>query len=986
MPKQTESNTSLNSMKLDQNQEIIDHVPDLLCKWLPDGTLTFANKAYCDYFGKSLDEIVGQTCLDYIHPDDRSKLSEHIAKFELDNQYAMIELRIINSEGDVRWHQWVDKFLIDADRPSGEFLSTGRDITELKAAELELIHRMGFERLITNLSIDFINLSLKNIDDHINKLLREVGLFSDVDRSYIFLFDDENQTISNTHEWCREGITPQKDDLQNLDLGLYDWWISKIINFETIQIEDVFELTDEAIALKEVFEDGNIRSVIGVALVNAGKVLGFIGFDAVRTTKVWSEEEVNILQIISGIIGNAIVQKRDQEELASQSRYLEQINEITIASLNTRTVEEMIGVVSAKIIEMVRADNCSINLWDEKSKQITASAYNGIFSYHEEDPSIKQNEMSITVHVLNKGEEIAIEDITNSPLVSNKLEHLYKTRALLAIPMIAENIKLGVVFYGFEDIHKFKPQEITFAQQVTSQIAQAILKQRLLEKAQRSAHEAETLHRAGTIVASTLDPNLAIESILDQLEQVVRFDSASVQILYDDYLEIEAGKGWPEGKNPVGRRFPIPGDNPNSKVILSGEPHVLNDAPDIYGIFENPEFENIRSWLGVPLTVRDKVIGMLTLDHHLPNYYNDDQVINLVTAFADQVAISLENARLYANEKRRVEELDALRATTADITKELELENLLQAILQRATALLNASGGELGLVEENEEGIRILVSHKMETDYVGELVGFDDGLMGLVAKTHQIEMIEDYKHWDGQMQDYQQNQIHAAIAAPMMIGNRILGVIGIMNSDRMRKFSESEKNLMKMFAQQAAVAVENAKLFEETQHQARMDLTTGIYNRRGLFELGYREVDRAERYDRPLAVIMVDIDYFKIVNDTYGHPVGDIILAELSERLKENLRSIDILGRYGGEEFLILLPETDAKSAMDVAERLRSIVEEKPFTPNGLSLWITISQGVVILTDKSTDLQGMIQMADDAMYQSKDGGRNLVTLYEFCDQ
>ncbi len=215
----------------------------------------------------------------------------------------------------------------------------------------------------------------------------------------------------------------------------------------------------------------------------------------------------------------------------------------------------------------------------------------------------------------------------------------------------------------------------------------------------------------------------------------------------------------------------------------------------------------------------------------------------------------------------------------------------------------------------------------------------------------------------------------------MVIGSRFIGVIGIMNSDRKRKFSESEKNLMEMFAQQAAIAVENAKLFEEKQEQARMDITTDLYNRRGLYELGNREVDRAKRYERPLAVVFADLDFFKKVNDHHGHHVGDLVLAELAERLKENLRSIDILGRYGGEEFVYLLPETDADGALEVCERIRKIVEGSPFTPNDLSLNITISQGVAVLNETEKDLKALIRAADEAAYQSKNSGRNRTTLF-----
>ncbi len=165
------------------------------------------------------------------------------------------------------------------------------------------------------------------------------------------------------------------------------------------------------------------------------------------------------------------------------------------------------------------------------------------------------------------------------------------------------------------------------------------------------------------------------------------------------------------------------------------------------------------------------MIGILTLDHHEPNFYSNKRLITLASAFADQVAISLENSRLYAAEKRRVQELDALRETTADITKELAIENLIQAILERATSLLHATGGELGLVDPNGEVIHILVSHNMGANKVGVVIEPGEGLMGYVAKTRQIEMIEDYQEWIGKMDIYKQSDIHAAIAAPLMIGN-----------------------------------------------------------------------------------------------------------------------------------------------------------------------------------------------------------------------
>jgi diguanylate cyclase (GGDEF)-like protein len=640
----------------------------------------------------------------------------------------------------------------------------------------------------------------------------------------------------------------------------------------------------------------------------------------------------------------------------------------------------MLNIIAEKSKALIDADYCSINLWDDKHQIISTFARSGVFSKDMDHSFLQMEETNIINKVYETNDLLIIKD-TRSP-ENPSMADAFGTETILALPIVTKDNQMGVAIFGYANKHLFSDHEIQLARQASSQIALAILKQRLLDQAKRSAREAATLHKAGTIVAATLDANLAIESILDQLEMVVPFDSASVQILHEGYLEIQAGKGWAKDNSPVGLKFPVPGDNPNSQVILSRQPFVLNNAPDYYKIFRDPMHSKIRSWLGVPLKVHEEMIGLLTLDHHEPNYYSNQPIISLASAFADQVAISLENSRLYAAEKRRVQELDALRATTADITKELALENLIQAILERATSLLHATGGELGLVDHNSGLIHILVSHNMGANKVGVVLEPGDGLMGYVASTHQIEMVEDYQEWIGKMDIYEKSNIHAAIAAPLMIGSSFLGVIGIMNSDRKRRFTDSEKSLMDSFAQQASIAVQNAQLFEERKRQARMDLLTGIYNRRGLFELGLRELDRAQRFDRPLCAIMVDIDHFKRVNDTYGHPIGDLVLKELADRLKTHLRSIDILSRYGGEEFVILLPETDLDQAKEVAERLREIAEKTLFTPDGLSLPITISQGISILNGKTSDITTLIKHADDAMYISKRSGRNQVSTFQ----
>ena len=182
-------------------------------------------------------------------------------------------------------------------------------------------------------------------------------------------------------------------------------------------------------------------------------------------------------------------------------------------------------------------------------------------------------------------------------------------------------------------------------------------------------------------------------------------------------------------------------------------------------------------------------------------------------------------------------------------------------------------------------------------------------------------------------------------------------------------------------ATQAAAAIANARLYSEVQRLAITDPLTGLYNRRGFSEIGYREVERARRYKRPLSVIMLDIDHFKKVNDTYKHAVGDEVLRILAQRCRNRTREVDILGRYGGEEIVILLPETDRAGGLQAAEHLRKDVAEEPFETEVGPLWITISLGVTDSMGGECELDELVDRADAAMYAAKQAGRNRVMSY-----
>jgi|GEM_PF-5421235 len=160
------------------------------------------------------------------------------------------------------------------------------------------------------------------------------------------------------------------------------------------------------------------------------------------------------------------------------------------------------------------------------------------------------------------------------------------------------------------------------------------------------------------------------------------------------------------------------------------------------------------------------------------------------------------------------------------------------------------------------------------------------------------------------------------------------------------------------------------------------DPLTNIYNRRGFFQIGEGEVERARRFSHPLSVLMFDWDHLKQINDTFGHPFGDKILATLIETCRRYLRALDLLGRYGGEEFLVLLPETDLPTALQIAERIRRAVEQTPMHIEDRVIFMTISIGAATFDDKTLTLTDLVAQADQAMYRAKQAGRNRVEAYQ----
>ncbi len=429
------------------------------------------------------------------------------------------------------------------------------------------------------------------------------------------------------------------------------------------------------------------------------------------------------------------------------------------------------------------------------------------------------------------------------------------------------------------------------------------------------------------------------------------------------------------------------------QTIVQHQPFaVFNESgkPIYPEIFKKYGLNKLKADWWIPLVMRDEVVGVLAIRHKGKTKPFNDFELFLLKQITSHAAICINTCRLYKKRQKEKEDLDKILQNLSllySIGKAMnyisDLKSLLQYILSQAIEITSAEKGSIMLhdLESNRLIIRVLAGLadkeyqekvnnneiKCRTFKPGEGIA---GRVYLTAKPMVVNNIRD----DDLFVESESSFVNSIACIPMVVYNDVIGVINVTNKRGGMDFSEEDVQMLKAVADQAAVAINKAQLWD----MAVTDSLTGLYVRRYFMVKLQEELHRADRYNTILTIVMADIDRFKKINDTYGHDVGDNVLETIGKFFQKNIRDVDIIARYGGEEFILMIPEADKEAAYCLAERLREKFSEIDL---GHLPKITISLGIAAYPLDGTEIDDLIKKADAAMYAAKQAGRNKVMKY-----
>src|ERR1700758_3794367 len=552
-------------------------------------------------------------------------------------------------------------------------------------------------------------------------------------------------------------------------------------------------------------------------------------------------------------------------------------------------------------------------------------------------------------------------------------------RSIVVISLQAKEQAFGLLLLGTPDNRRFTPAELRLLLALGHQIGMAVENSYLVQQTSRRSEELHVLNEIGRALSSTLHKEDLLRKIWEELRRLIdvenfyiaSLDSVRNEMHFD--LEIIDGERRSQRVRPAGNFL-------TEFVIRTRQPILIRE--NFLEEARKLGVEPIRSrgcFCCVPLVAYDRAIGAMAVFSDEDKAF-DEGHLELLRVLASEASIAIENARLFQEERTKARHLTLLNTISRHAIGTLNPDEMLAKMTEELETGLTYDHIGIAVLEYSTRELVIQAEAGNRRGALGQRILLGTGLVGNVARNGNTATFHATQAADAALKPMMADTA-SAVALPIFFAEQLHGVLYVESSKDIN-FSEEEVLLLGTLADLIAGALHNALTFQKAQEQAITDGLTGVKTHRFFMEALSAEWKRSTRAGRAFALVLMDLDRFKFVNDFYGHLEGDLVLQRVGHILEANCRRSDVVARYGGDEFVMLMPETNMEHARQLATKLRGWVSADPLLREKN---ISASFGIACYPLHGSSPQELIQVADASMYLSKHQGGNAVSTADHFD-
>src|SRR5256712_1996196 len=819
--------------------------------------------------------------------------------------------------------------------------------------ELEVVERIGRASMTLDLEHLF-----RTMYEHVGQIVPAevfyVALY-DAERNtlaYDFLVDSGKrfppQTMPVHAEWraILEGGTPRLIHLTPRDLAAPD------------PLPRVGEVNRRS------------ASMLFVPVLRGKQVIGLVSVQS-YTLNAYTSQDMRLMKTIAAQVATAIDNARLFESSRRSVERLTSLQQIANAIAGSLKMEDVLAAIAGGARQVLAVDRCAIYLGDEQRGLVNAHAHGLPPEYIEGLKRAAQGPVANLPFDSRAG--AVIEDVEQDPRLKALREMLLRQdevtlaavwqtiKTVATLPLLYQGELLGVLAFYHTSVRPYSSEDLRLAQAIADQAAIAVKNTTLLAQTQERAAEVNLLNRVLSTVSGTLDLRDMFRRIVEEVSQTFGYSHVSIHRLEGDYLIMQAQVGYRETHEKIHITKGIIG-----RVARTGKSVLVPDVgQDRDYILADPL---VRSEAAVPISADNRVLGVLNIEADSSRRLTDADV-PLVQSLGGRLGVALRHATLFEEAQRSRDEITVLYEAAKTISSSLELDSVLNNLVQVTCQAFTYEQGAILLADDRSGDLVVEATYGYSTGTRGYRIPAGKGITGSVQRTGKPEVVADVRRDPRDIGITERGVFEVAL--PLITERQVIGVFNL-ESTRRGAFGQRDLHILTALAGYATIAIENARLFEKTKRLAITDGLTELFNHRYLHEALERTLERCRRDEQPLAVIMLEIDSFKRYNDTYGHQRGDDVLRIVADVLRKGSGTSDIVARYGGDEFMIVLPNSSKDTASEIAERLRRAVEAYPFLlGESIVTSVTLSVGVAASPDDGDTVDGLVDAVDRAQYTAK---------------